>query len=111
MALVPRLPFAAAGVVACLWATTPVPAFAQAAAAGLAGLPGVAVDQAVTRMLEAPDLTVQLKMIELVQQRRITSALPQLILGGVDVTDLQPQRTGEAADGVGPSAVTGQLDQ
>jgi len=53
---------------------------AQAAAAGVAGLPGAEVDAAVTKGLESPDKAVKLKMIDMVQQRRIVTALPQLQL-------------------------------
>ena len=51
----------------------------QAATAGLAGLRGAAVDAMVIRMLDSPDKAVQLKMIDMIQQRRIVAALPQLL--------------------------------
>ena len=39
------------------------------------------------------------------------TALAQLLLDGVDIADLQPQRSREAAGGVVRPAVTGQFDQ
>ena len=52
---------------------------AQAAATGLAALPGAAVDTIVIRSLNEPDPALRLKMIEMVRQRRITTALPQVL--------------------------------
>ena len=52
---------------------------AQAATAGLAGLPGAEVDKAVIRLLDSPDPALKLKMVDMVQQRRIASALPVLL--------------------------------
>jgi HEAT repeat protein len=51
----------------------------QAAATGLAGLPGAAVDASVTQMLDTSDRVLKLKMLEMVSQRRITAALPQVL--------------------------------
>ncbi|MCX6875342.1 MAG: HEAT repeat domain-containing protein [Verrucomicrobia bacterium] len=52
---------------------------AQAASAGLAGLPGAEVDATVIRMLDAPDPALKLKMLEMVSQRRIVTARPLLL--------------------------------
>ncbi len=52
---------------------------AQAAAVGIAGLPGPEVDACVLRLLGSGDQAVKLKMIELVSQRRIATALPLLL--------------------------------
>lgn len=52
---------------------------AQAATAGLVGLPGAEVDATVIRMLDSPDAALRLKMLELVSQRRIVKALPLLL--------------------------------
>ncbi|MCX6877145.1 MAG: HEAT repeat domain-containing protein [Verrucomicrobia bacterium] len=52
---------------------------AQAAATGLAGLPGAAADAAVLKALDAPDPALKLKMLEMVRQRRITAALPLVL--------------------------------
>jgi HEAT repeat protein len=52
---------------------------AQAASAGLAGLPGAEVDATVIRMLDSPDTALKLKMLEMVSQRRIVAALPLLL--------------------------------
>lgn len=51
----------------------------QAAATGLAGLPGAEVDAIVIQTLDSPDGAVKLKMLELVSQRRIVTALPLLL--------------------------------
>jgi len=52
---------------------------AQAASAGLAGLRGAEVDATVLRILDSPDNPMKLKMIEMVNQRRIVKALPLLL--------------------------------
>ena len=52
---------------------------AQAATAGLVGLPGAEVDAAVIKMLDSPDAALKLKMLEMVSQRRIVTALPLLL--------------------------------
>ena len=52
---------------------------AQAAATGLAGLPGAAVDATVVHMLDSPDQALRLKMLEMIRQRRILSAMPMLL--------------------------------
>jgi len=52
---------------------------AQAAASGLAGLPGAEVDAIVMAALASPDQAKQLKMLEMVRQRRITAAMPALL--------------------------------
>jgi HEAT repeat protein len=52
---------------------------AQAATTGLAGLPGAEVDASVTRILESPDSALKLKVLEIVRQRRILTALPLLL--------------------------------
>lgn len=57
----------------------PEPAVAQAAASGLTGLPGTEVDAIITGMLASPDQARQLKMLEMVRQRRITAAMPTLL--------------------------------
>jgi len=51
---------------------------AQAAAAGIAGLPGAGVDAAVLKMLDTPDPALQVKVLDLVRQRRIVAAVPQI---------------------------------
>ena len=51
----------------------------QVAGAGLIGLPGADVDKAITRMLDSPDAALRLKMVEMIQQRRIRAALPVLL--------------------------------
>jgi HEAT repeat protein len=52
---------------------------AQAAATGLAGLPGAAVDATVIGTLASPDQALRLKMLEMIRQRRILSAMPMLL--------------------------------
>jgi len=52
---------------------------AQTATATLAGLPGAAVDTGILKLLDAPDPALQVKMLEMVSQRRITAAVPQLL--------------------------------
>ena len=52
---------------------------ARAASAGLAGLPGAEVDATVIQMLDSPDAALKLKMLEMVSQRRIFTALPLLL--------------------------------
>jgi HEAT repeat protein len=52
---------------------------AQAATAGLAGLPGAEVDAAVIKTLDSTDPALKLKMLEMVSQRRIVTALPLLL--------------------------------
>jgi len=52
---------------------------AQTAATTLAGLPGAAVDASILKMLGTPDPALQVKMLEMVRQRRITAAVPQLL--------------------------------
>ncbi|MCX6868046.1 MAG: HEAT repeat domain-containing protein, partial [Verrucomicrobia bacterium] len=51
----------------------------QAATSGLAGLPGAEVDKAITRLLASPDPILKLKMVDMIQQRRIASAIPALL--------------------------------
>ncbi len=69
---------AAAAFIALL--ADPDKSVAQAATAGLAGLPGTAVDATVIGfLLDSPDTALQLKMLEMLRQRRITSALPRLL--------------------------------
>ncbi|MCX6996462.1 MAG: HEAT repeat domain-containing protein, partial [Kiritimatiellaeota bacterium] len=51
----------------------------QAATAGLVGLPGTAADEAITRLLATSAPALRLKMVELVRQRRIVTALPLLL--------------------------------
>lgn len=52
---------------------------AQAAATGLSGMPGAAVDASVVKMLDAPDPALQLKMLDMARQRRIVTAVPQIL--------------------------------
>jgi len=52
---------------------------AQTAGATLAGLPGAGVDASLLKMLDSTDPALQLKMLEMVRQRRITAAVPQLL--------------------------------
>ena len=56
----------------------PVAVVAQATATGLAGLPGAEVDASVIKMLDSPDQATKLKMLEMLSQRRITTASTQL---------------------------------
>jgi len=51
---------------------------AQAAYAGLAGLPGEDVDEIIIKTLDSPDRAIKLKMIEIAGQRRIEKAIPCL---------------------------------
>lgn len=51
---------------------------AQAAATGLASLPGAAVDASVLKMLDSADPALQVKVLDLVRQRRIVAAVPQI---------------------------------
>lgn len=55
------------------------PALAQAARAGLAAMQGPEINAALTTMLSDPDSGVQCTAIELLGQRRATSAVPQLL--------------------------------
>lgn len=52
---------------------------AQAALATLASLPGAAVDAGIVKTLAAADPALQVRLLELVRQRRITTAAPQLV--------------------------------
>jgi len=51
---------------------------AQAAATGLAGLPGAGVDASVTKMLDSAEPSLQAQILEMVRQRRIVAAVPQI---------------------------------
>lgn len=55
------------------------PQVAAAAQAGLAGFPGKEADEAVIKLIDAPDLKARLLAIDLVGQRRVISAVPVLI--------------------------------
>jgi len=52
---------------------------AQAAAGGLSGLPGPAVDAAIVQALGSRDRALKLKLIALAGQRRLAAALPVLL--------------------------------
>ena len=51
---------------------------AQAATAGVAGLPGAGVDSAVLKVLDSPDPALQLQVLEMVRQRRVVADVPQI---------------------------------
>ena len=52
----------------------------QAATAGVAGLPGAGVDAAVVKMLDSADPALQLQALEMLRQRRVVTAVPQIQL-------------------------------
>lgn len=62
----------------------PEPTVAQGASFGLASLPGPKVDKTVTESLDSPNEALKLKMIEMIGQRRMMSAMPKLlaVIGG-----------------------------
>ena len=51
---------------------------AQAAATGLVSLQGAAVDAAILKMLDSADPALQVKVLDIVRQRRIVAALPRI---------------------------------